>query len=125
MFFPRGEARAGLVAVRDAVRPGGIAVVNVLVEGSTYLEMFDARGHCLFRRGELARAFDGWGDALRRGARVSGALRHGQTLRDGDRLAAAAGYAAALSFGRAAFAGLQNTLWRVAISATTSALASE
>ena len=40
-------------------------------------------------------------------------------------LRAAATYATTLSFGRDARAGLQNTLWRVAMSAITSALASE
>lgn len=60
MFFPPPAARAGLAAVRDAVRPGGIAAVNVLVEGTTYLGMFEASGHCLFEKGELARAFAGW-----------------------------------------------------------------
>jgi tellurite methyltransferase len=60
MFFEPRAARAGLEAVRDAVRPGGIAAVNVLIEGTTYLEMFDPSGYCLFGEGELARAFAGW-----------------------------------------------------------------
>ncbi|MGZ5033724.1 MAG: SAM-dependent methyltransferase [Usitatibacter sp.] len=60
MFFPAEAARAGLAAVRDAVRPGGVAAVNVLVEGTTYLDMFNASGHCLFAEGEIARAFAGW-----------------------------------------------------------------
>ena len=60
MFFPGDAARAGLAAVRDAVRPGGVAAVNVLVEGTTYLAMFDASDHCLFAPGELAHAFAGW-----------------------------------------------------------------
>lgn len=60
MFFPPQAARAGLAAVRDAVRPGGVAAVNVLVEGTTFLGMFDPSGHCLFEEGELARTFAGW-----------------------------------------------------------------
>jgi len=60
MFFPPEAARAGLVAVRGAVRPAGVAVVNVLIEGTTYLEMFGASGHCLFEEGELTRAFAHW-----------------------------------------------------------------
>lgn len=60
MFFPREAARGGLAALRDAVRPGGIAAVNVLVEGTTYLDMFDPSGYYLFEPGELARAFPGW-----------------------------------------------------------------
>lgn len=60
MFFAPADARAGLGAVRSAVRPGGMAIVNVLVEGTTYFEMFDADAHCLFAEGELAHAFAGW-----------------------------------------------------------------
>jgi tellurite methyltransferase len=60
MFFAPSHARAGLASVREAVRPGGVAVVNVLVEGTTYLEMFDPAAHYLFAQGEVARAFDGW-----------------------------------------------------------------
>lgn len=60
MFFAPEHARAGLASVRDAVRPGGVAVVNVLVEGTTYLDMFDPAAHYLFAQGEVARAFAGW-----------------------------------------------------------------
>ena len=41
MFFARRDALAGLDAVANAVRPGGHAIVNVLVEGTTYRDMFD------------------------------------------------------------------------------------
>lgn len=60
MFFAPKHARAGLAAVRDAVRPGGVAVMNALVEGTTYLEMFGGAPHCLFAAGELRAAFPGW-----------------------------------------------------------------
>lgn len=60
MFFAPDEARAGLRGVRDAVAPGGLAAVNVLVEGTTYLEMFGDEPFCLFTPGEVARAFEGW-----------------------------------------------------------------
>ena len=60
MFFEPEAARAVLTGVRDAVRPGGTAALNVLVEGTTYLGMFDPAGYCLFEQGELARAFAGW-----------------------------------------------------------------
>jgi tellurite methyltransferase len=83
MFFPPDAARAGLAAVRGAVRPGGVAVVNVLIEGTTYLEMFDASGHCLFAPGELARAFAGW-EVLRRSiddfAAPGGTLKRFETV---------------------------------------------
>lgn len=60
MFFPCSEARAVLAQMRDAVRPGGIAAINVLVEGTTYMAMFDPESHCLFGRDELTAAFEGW-----------------------------------------------------------------
>ena len=60
MFFPPDVARAGLSAVREAVRPGGVAVVNVLVEGSTYEAMFGGGERYLFRPGEARAAFAGW-----------------------------------------------------------------
>ena len=60
MFFACDDARAALVSLRQAVRPGGLAAVNVLIEGTTYLDMFDPAGYCLFGREELAHAFAGW-----------------------------------------------------------------
>ena len=60
MFFAPEEARAGLESVKAAVAPGGAAAVNVLVEGTTYLEMFGPEPYCLFARGELERTFAGW-----------------------------------------------------------------
>jgi tellurite methyltransferase len=66
MFFACDDARATLVNLREAVRPGGLAAVNVLTEGTTYMEMFDPRDHCLFGRDELNQAFAGWQTALSR-----------------------------------------------------------
>jgi tellurite methyltransferase len=60
MFFPCDDARAVLREIRRAVAPGGIAAVNVLVEGTTYMEMFDPHGHCLFRPDELEAVFADW-----------------------------------------------------------------
>lgn len=60
MFFDCATARRVLADIRAHVRPGGVAVVNVLVEGTTYLDMFDPQHYCLFARGELARSFAGW-----------------------------------------------------------------
>lgn len=60
MFLPCSEARAVLGQIRGAVRPGGLAAVNVLVAGTTYLAMFDPEGYCLFERDELTAAFEGW-----------------------------------------------------------------
>jgi tellurite methyltransferase len=64
MFFDCPTALRQLASLQAHVRPGGVAVINVLVEGTTYLDMFDAAGHCLFARDELQRRFQGW-DVLR------------------------------------------------------------
>jgi tellurite methyltransferase len=60
MFFPCPDARALLGGIRRAVRPGGCAVVNVLVEGTTYMQMFDGDRYCLFAPDELERSFEDW-----------------------------------------------------------------
>jgi len=60
MFFERAVALDGLRAVYDAVKPGGIAAVNVLTEGTTFLGMFDPRGHHLFSRDDLLAPFALW-----------------------------------------------------------------
>ena len=49
-----------MTAVQEHVKPGGRAIVNVLIEGTTYLGMFDPDNYCLFRRNELEERFDGW-----------------------------------------------------------------
>ena len=64
MFFDCATARNVLGDLQDHVTPGGIAVVNVLVQGTTYMDMFDPRGFCLFGRDELAERFAAW-DILR------------------------------------------------------------
>ena len=64
MFFDCATALRTLADIQAHVRPGGIAVVNVLVEGTTYLDMFDPDAHCLFARGELAHCFAGWEGAV-------------------------------------------------------------
>lgn len=60
MFFPCNVARRLLREIRCAVRPGGIAAVNLLVEGTTYLQMFDPGAHCLLPPGELRATFADW-----------------------------------------------------------------
>lgn len=60
MFFAPEHARRGLAALHDAVRPGGMVVVNALVEGTTYMDLFAGAPHCLFSPGELRAAFPGW-----------------------------------------------------------------
>ena len=60
MFFARDDALAGVQAVSEAVRPGGVAVVNAMIEGSTFLAMFDPEAYYLFKPEELAAPFAGW-----------------------------------------------------------------
>jgi len=60
MFFLHQTALKLLTATQEHVKPGGRAIVNVLIEGTTYLGMFDPDNYCLFRRNELEERFDGW-----------------------------------------------------------------
>lgn len=61
MFFPCAVARRQLARALAAVRPNGIAVVNVLIAGTTYLAMFDEEsGYCLFGQNELPGLLAGW-----------------------------------------------------------------
>ena len=60
MFFACPAARLGLERLRDAVPMDGIAAANVLIEGTTFMDMFDPNGYCLFGEGELERVFQGW-----------------------------------------------------------------
>lgn len=60
MFFDCPAAFRQLQALEQHTRPGGVAVVNVLVEGTTYMDMFSPAGHCLFRQEELLERFAAW-----------------------------------------------------------------
>jgi tellurite methyltransferase len=61
MFFPCGLARRQFARALAAVRPGGVVVVNVLIQGTTFMDMFDAeRGYCLFAEDELPAALRSW-----------------------------------------------------------------
>ncbi len=60
MFFRREVAQRLLAGIQEAVRPGGCAAITVLVEGTTFMRVFDPDRHYLFAPGELARAFDAW-----------------------------------------------------------------
>jgi tellurite methyltransferase len=60
MFFPREVALELLRRIQENVSPAGIAVVNVLNEGTTYMDMFDADKYYLFARNELVERFAGW-----------------------------------------------------------------
>lgn len=60
MFFDCATAFKVLANLQAHVREGGIAVVNILVEGTTFLDMFDPKDHCLFSRTEMESRFAGW-----------------------------------------------------------------
>jgi tellurite methyltransferase len=60
MFFDCDTALQQLEHLKSLVRAGGIAVINVLTEGTTFKAMFSPEGHCLFEPNELARHFAGW-----------------------------------------------------------------
>lgn len=61
MFFACPVARRQLARAIEAVRPGGTLIVNVLIEGTTFMGMFDEKaGYCLFGVEELPQALEGW-----------------------------------------------------------------
>lgn len=60
MFFPMDKARAMLDDIIAHTRPDGVAAVNVLIEGTTYLGMFEPGHYYLFDDNELTKAFEGW-----------------------------------------------------------------
>ena len=60
MFFDCPTALRALAMLQERVRPGGIAVINVLVEGTTYLDMFQPDQYCLPARNEMEDRFAGW-----------------------------------------------------------------
>jgi tellurite methyltransferase len=60
MFFDCTSAAAQLSHLQAHVKPGGVAVVNLLVEGTTFMDMFSADGYCLFDEAQLREQFEGW-----------------------------------------------------------------
>ncbi len=60
MFFREQRALDLLRQIQQRVRPDGRAVVNVLVEGTSYLGMFKPGEYYLFGTNALEQAFDGW-----------------------------------------------------------------
>jgi tellurite methyltransferase len=59
MFFPKEVAIENLAKIRNLVKPGGIVVINVFVEGTTWLAATE-RQYYLFSENELANFFSGW-----------------------------------------------------------------
>lgn len=60
MFFDCATADAQLAQLQAHVRPGGVAIVNLLVEGTSFLDMFTPESYCLLRPGQLRERFAGW-----------------------------------------------------------------
>lgn len=60
MFFAPALAIAWLDRIKMLTRPHGIAAVNVLIEGTTYLDMFDQKSYTLFAECALHDAFADW-----------------------------------------------------------------
>ena len=60
MFLHRERSLELLREIQECVEPGGRAIINVLVEGTTFLDMFQPDGHYLYARGELEELFAGW-----------------------------------------------------------------
>lgn len=60
MFLRCEKALALLEEIKQAVAPGGRAIVNVLIEGTTYMGMFDPANYYLFGKDELEERFRGW-----------------------------------------------------------------
>ena len=64
MFFRRKNALELLSDIQEHVAEHGLAIINVLTEGTTYMGMFDPGGYYLFGRDELQERFKGWGILL-------------------------------------------------------------
>ena len=60
MFFRRENALELLSDIQEHVAEHGLAIINVLTEGTTYMGMFDPGGYYLFGRDELQERFKGW-----------------------------------------------------------------
>jgi tellurite methyltransferase len=60
MFLDCASAHRALDDLQAHLVTGGTLVVNVLVEGTTYMDMFDPVQHCLFSRDFLQTSLVGW-----------------------------------------------------------------
>ena len=64
MFVDCKAAHEILGRLKAALKPGGVIAFNVLVEGTTFMDMFDASGHCLWPVEDVTAAFAGWSIVL-------------------------------------------------------------
>ena len=66
MFFPRPKADALLADILMHVKPGGVVALNVLIEGTSFMGMFEPDHYCLYGENELDQACSGWDILLSR-----------------------------------------------------------
>lgn len=60
MFFKREKALAMLADIQEHVAGHGLAIINVLTEGTTFMGMFDPGNYYLMGQSELEDRFKGW-----------------------------------------------------------------
>ena len=60
MFFPKEIAQRSLSKIAELVKPNGIAVINVFIQGTSYLAMTEPGQYYLFSEEELPDFFAGW-----------------------------------------------------------------
>ena len=72
MFFDCPGMDRVLADLQARVRPGGCAAINLLVEGTTFLDMFDPTSQCLWPANELENRFAGWEIVLSETSEFSG-----------------------------------------------------
>jgi len=60
MFFRRETALALLARTQEHVADNGLAIVNVLIEGTTFMGLFEPGNYYLFGKDELLERFKGW-----------------------------------------------------------------
>lgn len=60
MFMQSSPAHRLLDDIQSRVKAGGFAIINVLIEGTTYLDMFEPENYYLFGENELSERFAGW-----------------------------------------------------------------
>ncbi len=60
MFMERSCAHRLLNEIQSHVKPGGLAIINVLIAGTTYLDMFEPGHFYLFGENELTERLAGW-----------------------------------------------------------------
>lgn len=66
MFFKKADALSLLAEIQEHVADRGVTIINVLIEGTTYMGMFEPGNYHLFGIHELEERFKGWSILLSR-----------------------------------------------------------